>query len=52
MNNFALTTLTLLAFLCAPCAAYPTAQGDVSEIPFTLEKGHIIVQASSPSWWN
>lgn len=44
MKNFVLSTLTLLAFLCAPCAA--AEEGAVAEVPFTFEKGHVIVRAT------
>lgn len=45
MKKMALRTL-LLAFLCMPCAASPPAiDGIVSEVPFSFEKGYVIVQA-------
>ncbi|HEX8285428.1 MAG TPA: aspartyl protease family protein [Pyrinomonadaceae bacterium] len=37
-----LTTLALLVLLCAPCAAAPAGQ-EAGEVPFTFEKGYVIV---------
>jgi predicted aspartyl protease len=43
MKTFAIVTLILL--LCASAAGKPTVADTDSEIPFTLEKGHVIVSA-------
>jgi hypothetical protein len=45
MQRFKLATLALLILLPAPCAARPPADDVISEVPFRLEKGHVIVQA-------
>lgn len=44
IRRFALTACALLALLLVPYTAKP-ADNTVVEVPFTLEKGHIIVQA-------
>lgn len=44
MRSFIPAALTLLALCFVPCAARPTDDA-VIEVPFTLEKGHIIVPA-------
>ena len=43
MKRFALIPLVLLAFVCVPCTAGHAVQGTVIELPFTVEKGHVIV---------
>ncbi|HEV3469296.1 MAG TPA: aspartyl protease family protein [Pyrinomonadaceae bacterium] len=43
MKKFALTTLSLFTLLCAPGAA---RQDAVTDVPFTMEKGHVIVPAT------
>ncbi|HKC63980.1 MAG TPA: aspartyl protease family protein [Pyrinomonadaceae bacterium] len=45
MNCFASMVFLLLTFFCVPCAGYSALQDNVSEVPFTLENGHLIVQA-------
>jgi hypothetical protein len=45
MRGFTLSAFMLLAALCAPCAA-AAADDAVTEAPFTLEKGHVIVKAT------
>ncbi|HEY0172868.1 MAG TPA: aspartyl protease family protein [Pyrinomonadaceae bacterium] len=42
MRKPLLTTLALLVLLCAPCAAAP-ADEEAGEVPFTFEKGYVIV---------
>lgn len=42
MRKSLLKTLALLVLLCAPCAAAP-ADEEVGEVPFTFEKGFVIV---------
>src|SRR5207237_42459 len=44
MRMLTLSDLMLLIPLCGPCVAKP-ADNAISEVPFTLEKGHIIVPA-------
>jgi hypothetical protein len=44
MSRFTITSLLLLVFLHLPCAA-SSATSTASEVPFTLEKGYIIVPA-------
>lgn len=44
MRRLTLTALTLFIALCAPCAAAPAAE-ESGEIPFTFEKGYVIVEA-------
>lgn len=44
MRRLTLSALVLLAALCVPCAARPADDAAV-EVPFTLEKGYIIVPA-------
>lgn len=41
MRKSLLTTLALFVSLCAPCAA--AAADEVGEVPFTFEKGYVIV---------
>jgi hypothetical protein len=43
--RFTLAVLAVVAALLSPCAARPAADDVISEVPFTYEKGHIIVQA-------
>jgi hypothetical protein len=45
MRGLTLPALVLLVALCAPCAADPSDDA-VIEVPFTLEKGHVIVKAT------
>lgn len=45
MSRCVWTLFALLAFLCAPCAAHARADDDASELPFVVEKGHVIVKA-------
>jgi hypothetical protein len=45
MRGLTLSALMLLVALCAPCAAEPSDDA-VVEVPFTLEKGHVIVKAT------
>ncbi len=42
MRKPLLTTLALLVLLCAPCAAAP-ADEEIGEVPFTFEKGYVVV---------
>ena len=44
MRTLTLSALLLLTLLCVPCAARK-ADDAVVEVPFTLEKGHVIVPA-------
>lgn len=44
MQKFTLTLLFLFVLFCVQCAAH-TNIDDTSEIPFTFEKGYVIVQA-------
>jgi len=44
MRMLTLSAFMLLIPLCGPCVAKP-ADNAISEVPFTLEKGHIIVPA-------
>ena len=44
MRMLTLSALMLLIPLCGPCVAKP-ADNAISEVPFTLEKGHVIVPA-------
>lgn len=44
MRRITLSAFTLLFALCLPCAARPDDKATV-EVPFTLEKGHVIVHA-------
>jgi hypothetical protein len=43
--RLSLTALTLLIIFCAPCAARPVADDAAEEVPFTFEKGFVIVHA-------
>lgn len=45
MKIFAIATFLLYTFLCASSTGRPIVADTGSEIPFTLEKGHIIVSA-------
>lgn len=45
MRRIILSAFTLLFALCLPCAAKPDDKA-VVEVPFTLEKGHVIVKAT------
>jgi hypothetical protein len=45
MRRLTLSAFMLLVALCAPCAAGPPDDA-VTEVPFTLEKGHVIVKAT------
>lgn len=45
MRRLTLSAFTLLVALCVPCAAGPPDDA-VTEVPFTLEKGHVIVKAT------
>lgn len=42
MKRFAIHALALLALLCGPCFA---GQADDNEVPFSFEKGFVVVQA-------
>lgn len=44
MRRLTLAALTLLIAFCAPCAAAPAAE-ESGEVPFTFEKGFVIVEA-------
>lgn len=45
MRRLTLSAFMLLVALCAPCVASATDDA-VTEVPFTLEKGHVIVKAT------
>src|SRR5437016_1682030 len=45
MNTFAIATLLLCTFLCASSIGKPAVADTGVEIPFTIEKGHVIVSA-------
>src|ERR1044071_3758395 len=45
MRRLTLSAFMLLVALCAPCAA-SAADDAVTEVPFTVEKGHVIVKAT------
>jgi hypothetical protein len=45
MRGLILSALILLTALCAPCAAAPSDDA-VTEVPFTVEKGHVVVKAT------
>lgn len=53
MLKLTLTALTLIIILCAPCAAVPADEA-AGEVPFTFEKGYVIVEAKikdkEPAW--
>lgn len=46
MKTFAMTTLLLCTFLCVSVAGKPGIVDIDSELPFTLEQGHLIVSAT------
>jgi hypothetical protein len=46
MRRLTLSAFMLLVALCAPCAAGPPDDDAITEVPFTLEKGHVIVKAT------
>lgn len=42
---FVLALTALVGAHTSPCAAHPAGDDAISEVPFTLEKGHVVVQA-------
>jgi hypothetical protein len=46
MQSFVLSILVALLFLCVPCGASTVANDTISEVPFSFEKGYVIVQAN------
>jgi Aspartyl protease len=44
MRRLILTTLMLLAALVLPCVAAPAPEQAVSQLPFVMERGHVLVQ--------
>ncbi len=44
MRRFILAALMLSAALIAPCAASPASEQALSELPFTFERGHVLIQ--------
>lgn len=45
MPGLLLAMMLLAAFLCTPCVARAAADEPTSEVPFSFEKGHVIVHA-------
>lgn len=45
MRKLFITAFVVLTLLCVPCAASPNADDPTIEIPFSFEKGLVIVQA-------
>lgn len=45
MQRLLLLLMLLTAFLCTPCVAGAAVDDATSEVPFSFEKGHVIVQA-------
>ncbi len=45
MQRFPFVMMVLAAFLCTPCVAKAATDDATSEVPFSFEKGHVIIQA-------
>ena len=45
MKRFSFAMIMLAVFLCVPGVAEVSVDDPTSEVPFSIEKGHVIVQA-------